>query len=53
MRYNTGDFLEANRLLKELPERLKAHRSRDWVEMDLDSACEFFGVNFKRGRLFG
>ena len=52
LRYNTGDFHEANRIMKELPEDLEAHKSRDWIVMDLAQACEFFGINFKKRTLF-
>jgi len=41
-----------DKILKELPEDLKAHKSREWIVMDLDKACEFFSVNFKKRRLF-
>ena len=51
LRYNAGATYEADRLMKELPETLEAHKSREWIVMNLDAAREFFGVNFKR-RLF-
>ena len=47
LRYNAGATWEADRILKELPETLEAHKSRDWVVMNLDEAKEFFGVDFK------
>lgn len=47
LRYNAGATWEADRILKELPETLEAHKSRDWVVMNLNEAKEFFGVNFK------
>ena len=53
LRYNAGQVWEADRIIKELPEDLEAHKSREWIIMDLEKACEFFGVNFKKGRLFG
>ena len=53
LRYNAGQVWEVDRIIKELPEDLEAHKSREWVIMDLDKACDFFGVNFKKGRLFG
>ena len=53
IRYDAGPTWEADRILKELPEDLEAHKSREWVVMDLDKSCEFFGVNFRKGRLFG
>ncbi len=53
LRYNAGATWEADRIVKELPEYLEAHKTRDWVVMDLDRACEFFEVDFKkRGFLF-
>lgn len=55
LRYNAGATWEADRILKELPETLEAHKSRDWVVMNLDQAKEFFGINFKHtlvSRLF-
>lgn len=48
LRYNAGATWEADRLLKELPETLEAHKSRDWVVMNLDAAKEFFGISFKK-----
>ena len=54
LRYNAGATWEADRILKELPEDLEAHKSREWIVMDLERACDFFGVDFKRrGGLFG
>lgn len=47
LRYNAGAIWEADRILKELPETLEAHKSRDWVVMNLDAAKEFFGIQFK------
>jgi hypothetical protein len=52
LRYNAGHVWEVDKILKELPEDLKAHKSREWIVMDLDKACEFFSVNFKKRRLF-
>lgn len=52
LRYNAGATWEADRILKELPETLEAHKSRDWVVMNLEEAREFFGIEF-RGSLFG
>lgn len=49
LRYNAGATWEADRILKELPETLEAHKSRDWLVMNLDEAKEFFGINFKKG----
>ncbi|MCL2665603.1 MAG: phospholipase D family protein, partial [Defluviitaleaceae bacterium] len=48
LRYSTGDIHETNRIIKELPEDLEAHKSRDCIVMDLDVACTFFDVNFKK-----
>ena len=47
LRYNAGATWEADRILKELPETLEAHKSRDWVVMNLDESREFFGIDFK------
>jgi hypothetical protein len=46
--YNSGDIHEATRITKELPEDLEAHKSREWIIMNLDKASEFFGINFKK-----
>ena len=51
LRYNTGATYEAERILKELPETLEAHKSREWVVMDLAAAREFFDIPFKRSWL--
>ena len=48
LRYDAGATWEADRLIKELPETLEAHKSREWVIMNLDEAKEFFGNSFKR-----
>ena len=53
LRYNAGATYEAERLIKELPETLEAHKSRDWVVMNLDDAQEFFGLSFKKPWIFG
>jgi hypothetical protein len=53
LRYNAGQTWEADRIIKELPEDLESHKSREWIIMDLDKACEFFQVDFKKRRLFG
>ena len=47
LRYNAGATWEADRILKELPETLEAHKSRDWLVMNLNDAKEFFGIDFK------
>ena len=51
LRYNAGATYEADRILKELPETLEAHKSRDWVVMNLEVAREFFGIPFKKSWL--
>lgn len=51
LRYNAGAPWEADRILKELPETLEAHKSRDWLVMDLEEAKEFFGISFKKSWL--
>lgn len=51
LRYNAGATYEADRILKELPETLEAHKSRDWVVMNLEIAREFFGIPFKKSWL--
>ena len=48
LRYNAGEIYEATRIIKELPETLEAHKSREWIVMNLDAAKEFFGIDFKR-----
>lgn len=49
LRYNAGAPYEADRILKELPENLEAHKSREWIVMNLEEAREFFGMPFKKG----
>lgn len=51
LRYNAGATWEADRILKELPETLEAHKSRDWVVMNLDEARAFFEISFKKSML--
>ncbi len=48
LRYNAGATYEADRLMKELPETLEAHKSREWVVMNLDEAKEFFQLDFRK-----
>lgn len=48
LRYNAGQTWEADRILKELPEDLEAHKSREWIVMDLDKASEFFNIDFRK-----
>lgn len=51
LRYNAGATYEADRLMKELPETLEAHKSRDWVVMNLDASKSFFELDFKKSIL--
>lgn len=51
LRYNTGQTWEADRILKELPEDLEAQKSREWVVMDLNRACDFFETDFTKQSL--
>lgn len=48
LRYNAGAPWEADRIKKELPETLEAHKSRDWLVMNLQEARNFFGINFEK-----
>ena len=48
IRYNAGATWEADRILKELPETLEAHKSREWVVMNLEEAKTFFDIPFKK-----
>ena len=47
LRYNAGVPWEADRIIKELPETLEPHKSREWVVMVLSEAKKFFGIDFK------
>ena len=47
LRYNAGNIWDVDRILKELPETLEAHKSRDWLVMNLDEAKSFFGLSFE------
>jgi hypothetical protein len=49
LRYNAGNTWDVDRILKELPETLEPHKSRDWLVMNLDEAQKFFGTSFERG----
>lgn len=51
LRYHAGQTYDAARLIKELPETLEAHTSREWVVMNLDEANDFFGIKFKKSFL--
>lgn len=46
LRFNAGQTWEADRIIKELPEDLEAHKSGEWIVMNLSKASEFFGINF-------
>ena len=48
IRYNAGATWEADRILKELPETLEAHKSREWVVMNLEEAKTFFEIPFRK-----
>ena len=53
LRYNAGATYEAERLLKEIPETLEAHKTREWITMNLDEATTYFDIDFtKRFSLF-
>ena len=39
-----------DRILKELPETLEAHKSREWVVMNLEEAKAFFELSFHKSR---
>lgn len=52
LRYNAGATWEADRILKELPEDLEAHKTKEWIVMDLDRARDFFEVDFNKGQGF-
>ena len=51
LRYHAGQTYDAARLIKELPETLEAHTSREWVVMNLEEAETFFGIRFKKNFL--
>lgn len=48
LKYNASTTLEADRLIKELPENLEARKSREFVTMKLDEAEKFFEIKFKK-----
>lgn len=48
LRYNAGTSWDVERILKELPETLEPHKSRDWLVMNLDEAQKFFGLSFEQ-----
>ena len=47
LRYNAGTSYDADRIIKELPENLEAHKTRDTIVMNLDEAKQFFEIDFK------
>lgn len=51
LRYNAGATWEADRILKELPETLEPHKSREWLIMNLEEARKFFDIPFKKSWL--
>ena len=51
LRYNAGATWEADRILKELPETLEPHKSREWLIMNLEEARKFFDTSFKKSWL--
>lgn len=51
LRYNAGATWEADRILKELPETLEPHKSREWLIMNLEEARKFFDISFKKSWL--
>ncbi|MCR5331583.1 MAG: NgoFVII family restriction endonuclease [Lachnospiraceae bacterium] len=51
LRYNAGAPYEADRIMKELPENLEAHKSREWIVMNLEEARKYFEMTFKKGIL--
>ncbi len=51
LRYNTGATWEADCILKELPESLEAHKSREWIVMNLEEARNFFDIPFHKSWL--
>lgn len=48
LRYNTGAPWEVDNILKELPESLEAHKSREWIVMNLKEAKNFFDIPFQK-----
>lgn len=51
LRYNAGAPWEADRILKELPETLEPHKSREWLIMNLEEARKFSDISFKKSWL--
>ncbi len=48
LHYDAGVTWEAERIIKELPEDLQARKSGGNIAMDLDVACSFFEIDFKK-----
>ncbi|HNX29627.1 MAG TPA: phospholipase D family protein [Syntrophomonadaceae bacterium] len=48
LHYNAGESWEAERIIKELPEDLQARKSGGNIAMDLEVACSFFEIDFKK-----
>ena len=51
LRYNAGNTWDVDRILKELPETLEPHKSREWLVMNLDEAQRFFNLSFEQSML--
>ena len=51
LRYDVVVHYDADRLIKELPETLEAHKVGNSVIMNLAEAKEFFGIDFKQSWL--
>ena len=47
LRYSAGNNFDADRIMKELPENLEAHKTRDVIVMNLEEARLFFEEPFK------
>ena len=41
-------FCSCSKETDSLPETLEAHKSREWIVMNLDAVKEFFGIGFKK-----
>jgi len=48
LHYFAGESWEAERIIKELPEDLQARKSGGNIAMDLEVACDFFEIDFKK-----
>ena len=51
LRYNAGQSWDAERIMKELPETLEAHKINGTIIMRLDAAKEFFVTDFRKSWL--